>query len=183
MTSIETKSQKIINEATTRIKMPKKLYIGDPLYFEEYENDASELKRLTYVNTFRRPDWIGSLKIVEGEETYQFNGKESTLKTIDLHAYFAPNEELLKLYEEDKKYKYQKVSTLQIGVDTAKYIIGFDDQEQTIRTGADGFWGAVYEYKNKGKLEGLTFDLGLGDLYSFDEAKKKLEYLFDTKFN
>ena len=182
MSNFSNESEKVLNKAYARINMPKKLYVGDPLYFEEYENYPSELKRLTYANNFKRPDWVGSITLTETEHRCTYKGQELSYTSIGFFACFAPNEEFLETYEQNQCYKHQKNKQTEIGVDTARYILGVDNRDEVIRTGADGFWGSVCELKNGNKLEGLCVDLGLGDLHSFKEAKQLISYLFNAEF-
>ena len=51
----------VLRGVSASIPMPTKLRIGDPLYFEQYENEPKKLERLTYAKTFRRPTWLGRI--------------------------------------------------------------------------------------------------------------------------
>lgn len=175
-------SEKLLTKDYVKVNMPKKLYVGDPLYFEEFENNPAELKRLTYANTFKRPDWVGSITLTEKEYASAFEDKDFSYTSIEFFACFAPNEEFLKTYEENQCYKHQKIKQTEIGVDSARYVLGVNDREEVVKTGADGYWGGVFEIKSGNKLEGLCISLGMGDLYSVEEAKKSLNYLFEANF-
>ena len=111
-------SEKLLTKDYVKVNMPKKLYVGDPLYFEEFENNPAELKRLTYANTFKRPDWVGSITLTEKEYASAFEDKDFSYTSIEFFACFAPNEEFLKTYEENQCYKHQKIKQTEIGLTT-----------------------------------------------------------------
>ena len=62
---------KILKEQKVVISMPKAISIGDPLYFDEYQDDPKRLAQLTYERSFRRPTWKASFKLIESEESFQ----------------------------------------------------------------------------------------------------------------
>ena len=104
--------------------------------------------------------------------------------SYEMHLAFAPNEELLNLYQSGYKRTQQKVKATEIGVDSGCYLLGFNNREIKIDTASDGGFGAIYEYFLSGKLEGLYIELcvGYGDCYRFEEILENLEYVFDIQF-
>lgn len=172
---------KILSQISTGVNMPKKMYVGDPMYFDKYE--GSELKRLTYAKNFRgKSEWVGHLSIIEKEDSFEFEGKEVPFKEIEFNISLAPNEKLLSIFKEGKILHSHKEKSLDIGVDSARYVVGVDDREIEINTMGDGFWGMVVEVYQGGKLEGILINLATGEYSEFDKVKSDLEYLFDIKF-
>ncbi|MBQ8992990.1 MAG: hypothetical protein IJ085_02490 [Turicibacter sp.] len=173
----------VLRGVSASIPMPTKLRIGDPLYFEIYENEPKKLERLTYAKTFRRPTWLGRVNLMEGLVHYAtLNGEIDTMLDSCVRFYFAPTQELLDLYLDGKHYSFQKEKVIDIGVDTARYIIGYNKNETLIQTDADGFWGYVTEFSKGNKLEGVEVFLSLGENYDFESAKELLESLIECKF-
>lgn len=172
---------KILSKISAEVKMPKKMYIGDPMYFEKFE--GKKLSKLTYANNYRgKSEWFGLLSIIEKEGSFEIEGKTHTYKDIEIMISFAPNKKLLNIYDEEKCMNYQREKTTPIGVDTARYVIGIDDKEIEINTQADGFWGVVCQYFNVSKLEGIFVVLNTGEYNDLEQVKLDLEYLFDIKF-
>lgn len=173
-------SRKILAEVSTTIKMPKKIYVGDPMYFEEFDED--ELKRLTYSKSFRgKSNWVGCITITESEDSFESGGKTVTFKDSDYTICLAPNNPLLEVYKEGNILKSHRKKQLDIGVDTACYVIGIDDRELIIDTMSDGFIGDVFELYKGSKLDGIIINLS-GAEYDISDLKEKLGYLFNVKF-
>ena len=173
----------VLRGVSASIPMPTKLRIGDPIYFEKYENEPKKLERLTYAKNFRRPSWLGRVNLMEGLVHYAtLNGEIDTMLDSYVRFFFAPNQELLDLYMDDKHYSSQKKKVTDIGVDTGRYIIGYNKNETLIQTDADGFWGYVTEFSKGNKLEGVEVFLSLGENYDFESAKELLEFLIECKF-
>lgn len=172
---------KVLSEISMEVSMPKKLYVGDPLYFEEYE--GAKLKSLTYAKSFRgKSDWIGKVKLTQKEDSFEMGGEVIKYIDLEIEIYLAPNEKLLNIYADNMKFSYQKTKTVDIGVDSASYVLGVNDREIKVSTMSDGFFGTVMEFYNKSKLEGITIGLSTGEHSDFERVKSELEYLFDIKF-
>lgn len=171
---------KIIKSIEGTVKMPKKIVIGDPLYFE----DCPDRTDLIYNKGFRgKNDWLGYIILSEEEDEFEVNGEIRKFSTYVYKVIFAPDLEKLETYKSGRFFKYQRDVDTTIGVDSAQYYIQIDSNSEIIRTGADGYWGIVTEFLNKSKLEGILIDLAFpDDLFSFDDCKKTLEYLFNFKF-
>lgn len=161
------------------ISMPKTIIIGDPLYFENYP----ERTDLVYSRNFRgKKEWLGYISLKEIEEEYEIDNKTYKYTTFRFNAIFAPDKEKLELYKRGNCFKTQTYKITEIGVDTAEYLIQINNVSDTIKTQGDGYWGNVVEFYKYSKLEGISIDMTLPDYFSFEEAKKEIEYLFDFKF-
>lgn len=175
--------EKILNEVKAEVKMPSKMYIGDPMYFDHYADNKTRLNQLTYIKGFRgKSSWLGSVKLTETEESYEFGGKTHYYTSINFMICFAPNQKLLNIYEGNMKFNYQKEKSVEIGVDSATYVFGFNKNEIEVRTMSDGGFGLVTEFYNSSKLEGVMIQLNTGEHGTFEQIKKELEYLLDVKF-
>ncbi|WP_368263222.1 hypothetical protein [Clostridium disporicum] len=175
--------EKVLNVLKTEVKMPTKIYIGDPMYFEHYADNKTRLNQLTYNKGYRgKSSWVGSVKLTEVEDSFEMAGKTHYYTSVYFMICFAPNQKLLSLYEENMKFNYQKEKDVEIGVDSATYVFGFNKNEMEVRTMSDGGFGLVSEYYNDSKLEGVVIQLNTGEHGTFEDIKKELEYLLDVKF-
>ena len=156
------------------VPMFNKIVIGDPLYFEEGEG-----LQYTYAKNFRgKNDWVGDLEVVE-EVNLDFAkefGRESSY--VSVLAHFAPNEEYLETYKNGQYYKGQKTKAIEIGVDTARYLVEINDRYLEIYTGSDGLMGLITEYYRGNKLEGITISLTGTDVNEFDRFRDEMKYVF-----
>ena len=84
----------ILKEQKVVIPMPKSISIGDPMYFDDYQNDAKRLAELTYERSFRRPTWKAAFKFIESEESFQLGEKTHSYKMNSLLIACAPTEGL-----------------------------------------------------------------------------------------
>lgn len=172
--------EKVIRKSEGCINMPKKIEIGDPLYFE-----TGEGLKLTYSKSFRgKQEWACSLEVKENIVTYPADDMFPTGLTfneVNFTVYLAYNEDMLNLIKQGKIYSRQIEKATMIGVDTARYKININNDEYTIRTGGDGFVGGVYEYYTKSKLEAIVIDISIPEEsgYRYESAKELLGGLFD----
>ena len=60
---------------------------------------------------------------------------------LTLNIYFAPEDEI-ETYMENMMYQGQKVTVKNIGIDSPEYCLKIDEQEITMQTDGDGYWGA-----------------------------------------
>lgn len=173
---------KVIRTIEKNINMMNSIYIGDPLYIDEYssgEMDLNKFNSIALLKKFRNKNsWVGNIKL--SEVLVSFN--EMDIKDFYIDVILAPTEEALKIYNDGKIYKGQREKVSPIGVDTAEYVIGIEDREIKIGTGGDGKYGTVVELYNKSKLEGLIINLSTGNISEWERLKQDLEYLFKIKF-
>ena len=173
---------KVLKKAEGVISMPKKITIGDPMYFE----DGKGLE-YTYSKAFRgKSDWACAIEIADNfitcppneffKETLEYND-------VSFKIYLAYDEKMLSLLKEGKRYTRQKEKVTELGVDSASYIINVNGVEELIRTGGDGSIGYVCEYFTKSKLEGVIIEATLSDYtgYNYTSAKKLFESMFNCK--
>lgn len=176
-------NRKIIKKSANEVKFPNSITIGDPSYFEEFKG-SNRLKKLVYDKSFRgKSDWIGYVKVSEYNNKSTFHGKEFNFNTCEIDIFFAPNKELLELFKENKCYKNHREKIIEIGVDTAEYIISMGNAMSTISIGSDGFMGSVSEIYNGKKLEGILIELNAGNVISFDTLVSEVEFLFNVKLD
>ena len=172
----------ILKEQKVAITMPKAISIGDPMYFDDYQNDPKRLAELTYERNFRRPTWKAAFKFIESEESFQLGEKTHSYKMNSLLIACAPTEEQVDTYLNEEYYRGQKPKTIQIGVDTAEYSLAINDMSILVKTGGDGCVGSATEYDRGQKLEGIFIELSLSDLQSYEDWQQDIEYLFNIKF-
>lgn len=159
---------KVLQKESFDINMPKKIIIGDPVYFEQEVG-----LKFVYSKQFRgRDSWVG--KLVVKEEV------DDGFQMVNFFVAFAPNKDMLETYLEGKYYKGQKVATTEIGVDTARYLMEIDDNYIEVGTGSDGYMGVVIEFNKGSKLEGITIDLTGLDVNEFERFKDELKYVFNA---
>lgn len=161
----------VSREESFTIAMPKNLIIGDPWYFEK----CPDRKDLFYNKAFRgRGSWVG--RAIVSEVIYDY--KDMKVTGTEFTLCFAQNEEDLAVYLDGMKYTRQTEKTLEIGVDTAKYIVETNISYDTFETGSDGYMGSVAEYYTKGKLEGIYIELSAGEYAELDNVVDKIKSIF-----
>lgn len=146
------------------INPPKKLIIGDPMYFESgiAERLTCQWKRLSYVSNVKA-------EIEVFEETFD-NFKNSVVRL-----YVLPEELLNEIHRSEEKnnegfiYFPKLISgkVIELGCDTAEFIVENENDLVKIHTGADGYYGMAIKYKNKlGIQVELSFD---SDMANFED--------------
>lgn len=119
-----------------KIKCPKRIQFGDPLYYEDFKDKPERLKKLV-VDYKPKPEFKAGVLLTEMEYP-EFPGYMARTMTV----YFAP-EQYLSTYLDEKMYASQKIEQKEIGVDSARYLIDVDGRYEDIRTGGDGYWGGL----------------------------------------
>lgn len=122
---------------TYKVKSPKRLAFGDPLYFEQERGER--LKEL--VADITPPNFFAARVVIEETTVEGLPGDFGRLMTI-----YLARERTIKTYMQQMYYENQKVTERPIGVDSASYRIQIDDRKETIYTGGDGYWGSLTEY-------------------------------------
>lgn len=92
-----------------KIKNPKHIVFGDPLYFEDFK--GAELKRLTV--DYKPPKSFDAARLVLLEKPNE-KYPEYTDRTMTL--YLAPRQ-TIDIYADEKIYAFQKIDGKSIGVD------------------------------------------------------------------
>ena len=157
-----------------KIKNPKHIVFGDPLYFEDFK--GAELKRLTV--DYKTPKSFDAARLVLLEKPNE-KYPEYTDRTMTLYLALR---QAIDVYVDEKIYASQKIDGKSIGVDTARYYLSIDGRDDIIRTGADGWWGSFEEYyreNGKGRISdavGLT--VAIPDEQDFNWMKQMAGYFF-----
>lgn len=148
---------------TKRIEInpPKRLIIGDPMYLERgiAEELTCQWKRLSFQKDIKA-------EIEVFEDTFD------TFKMNVLRLYVLPEQLLDNIHSDEEKnnegivYFPKLVSgkVIELGCDTASFIVETDNNYVQIDTGADGYYGVAVKYKNKlGIQVELSFDAAMAD--------------------
>lgn len=176
--------EKIIKTKTLEMKLKKslnRLLIGDEMYFEAIENgeDAGCEKELIFNESLRLIK-NGKIKIDEIHSEEEFNGSMLDIDTIRVTIAGASSEDKVDVYLDGRWYGEKSVKVNHtLGCDTASFIIETPYGYDKFDTGADGYYGQAYKFKEYfGFMVILDLD---ADLFSFDEIENKMKYLFDCK--
>lgn len=165
-----------LREERYRIKCPKHILFGDPLYLEQYEHDQKRLRELVVDYS---PESSFAAGLILKEEPYQ---KDQAYTLLSINLDFAP-EQHLGTYMRDWMYKGQKVEEKGVGVDTACYILEVDGKCEDVLTGGDGWWGRTQEFSHtsRGKkvLDAVVVTIWMPDEETFEGMKQTAKYLFD----
>ena len=158
-----------------KIKNPKHIVFGDPLYFEDFK--GAELKRLTV--DYKPPKSFDAARLVLLEKPNE-KYPEYTDRTMTL--YLAPRQ-TIDVYADEKVYASQKIDGKSIGVDTARYYLSIDGRDDIIRTGADGWWGSFEEYyRENGKSrisDAVALTVAIPEEQDFSWMKQMAGYFFE----
>lgn len=158
-----------------KVKCPKRIVFGDPMYFEEFK--GAELKRLTV--DYKTSKFFDAARLVleeePNEELPEYMERWMTL-------YLAPHQ-TIDVYVSEKIYPHQKVADKRIGVDTARYYLNVDGRDDEIHTGGDGWWGCFEEYYReigKGRLyDAIVLNIAIPEQYDFEGMKELAGYFFE----
>lgn len=142
------------------INPPKRLIIGDPMYLERgiAEGLTCQWKRLSYATNVKA-------EIEVFEETFD------SFKYYVVRLNVLPEEFLNDIHCSEKKSDgfvyYPKLVSgkiIELGCDTAEFIVENEKDYVKIDTGADGYYGMAIKYKNKlGIQVVLNFDAAMAD--------------------
>lgn len=171
----EKPEEKILRQEEFRVDCPRRIVVGDPSYFEEFSGER--LKRLTA--NYAPPRFFEARVLLTEVEFAEFPGE----KVCGLSVYMAPKE-TIETYAEGMMYEGQEVSTKEIGVDTAQYLMIVDGQSDTIHTGGDGYWGRCEEYGrkigNKKYVDAIAVHLSMPEFDSYETVKQRMQYFFSN---
>lgn len=159
---------------TYKVKRPDRVIWGDPWYMEEYSGER--LKEL--IVDFRSPKHFDARVVLEEQPMDEF--PDMMLYTMSI--YLAPKQ-TIETYMKGLMYESQKHTVKDIGVDTAKYYIKVDGQDDTIRTGGDGYWGDYQEMfrmvAGKQKiLDAAIITIAMSEYETMDSMRDYLKYFF-----
>lgn len=158
-----------------KVKNPKRIVFGDPLYFEEFK--GAELKRLTV--DYKSPKHFDATRLVLEEEP---NEELPKYMNRSITLYLAPHQ-TIDVYTSGQIYASQKIAEKDIGVDTARYYLNIDGRDDEIQTGGDGWWGRFEEYyreNGKGRIsDAAVLTVAIPEEYSFEGMKELAGYFFE----
>jgi len=79
-------------------------------------------------------------------------------------------------------FEPQDETLKEIGVDTAQYYLKVDDNEETIHTGGDGYWGSYMELSRTINghriLDAAIISISMPEGETFNSMRERLNYLF-----
>ena len=127
-----------MRKETYKIKCPKHIVFGDPLYFEKYKGE--QLKKL--VVDYEVPAKFDMARLVLEEKPFE---KCPDMMHRTMTIFRAPHDHI-NVYLSNHKYKVQQEENKVIGVDTARYLFEVDGRYDEIKTMADGVWGNTSEF-------------------------------------
>lgn len=180
--------EKIIREEKIKVKPVKRISIYDPWYMEHIENNTCTGAEKNLVALFQKIPVANRnaqviIREVETETEMEYGGKQFKYSSIILMFMQYKNEvsgiQVAHAHRENKYIPSLLKKHIELACDTARFDIKINDQYEEIHTGADGYYGDFYHYKdNLAHIFEIEFD---ASLYSFDEIKSKAKYLFDIK--
>ena len=160
---------------TYTVKLPQNIVFGDPLYFEQFNGE--KLERL--VVDFSPPKHFEAKVVLQEIPFEEMPHVMDRTMTI----FLAPAK-TMGVYLNDMIFESQDENTRDIGVDTAQYILKIDDNEEIIRTGADGYWGSYMELSRTVNgcktLDAAIISVSMPEQESFDTMRERLNFLFSN---
>jgi hypothetical protein len=167
-------------KSVTYLKMKpfKHIRIGDPLYFENMEDDPKRYKKLV-ADVKPTCCKFGAIRIRDVEVEDEYEGMPLKYNQIVVDVFMAPTEEKLQVYLNDRYFGENSVKQhYELGCDTASYEICVDGRYDEVHTGADGYYGTLSHMKQYfGFMMTLFFD---GSLFDMEDVEKKLRYWFEV---
>lgn len=174
----------LLEQKVYEVKTPKTIIFGDPMYFEDFEDDPKRLKSLIAELKLTKNQIAQFVsRVVIKNERFEDEGFE--FDSISMNIYIAPSEHI-GTYMNDQYYKVQKETTKDIGVDSACYLLQVDDNYDEFRTGADGYWGCHTTYSRtingKKHVDAHIVSITMTEDLSMEDVEQYLKYFFkDTK--
>lgn len=170
---------KVLKEEIINTDIPKKINIGDPYYYEDESLSKYKIDKLTYNKTFRgKSDWKCQVILNETyteDEYVQFSSNS-------VNIICSADTKLIELLKKDSCYNYIEIKNKCIGIDTSEYIFKVNNNELLIQVGDDGYIATILDFYKGKELVAIKIYLEFGDILSYEECKKSLEYLFDKNF-
>lgn len=166
----------ILKEETFDVCGTTKLTVGDPMYLEAIADgtDKDCEKKLVFDGSISGAP-LGKLRIREIHCIE--NGLEWNV--VDVSVFQASQLFMLETYLSEKYYNGTIIKDIDLGCDTACFEICTKFGSDKFDTGADGYYGHLYKYKQHFGMElKLDFD---GGLYDFEEVKQRMLELFPER--
>lgn len=160
---------------TYMVNLPKKIVFGDPLYFEEFKGEKLD----SLVVDFSPPRHFEAAVVLQEAPFDEMPDITDRTMTI----FLAPAK-TMGVYLNDMVFESQDETFKEIGVDTAQYYLKVDGNEETIRTGGDGYWGSYMELSRTIKghriLDAAIISISMPEDETFDSMRERLNYLFQN---
>ena len=156
-----------------KVKPPERIVFGDPLYFEQCTEEEQERLTVDYKppNSFRA-------KVVLEETQYEEYPNE-IFRAISI--YFAPSR-TIDVYAEGKQYASQNYTSREIGVDSARYLLGIDGNYDIFSTGGDGCWGEYAELSRtvngKRYIDAVIVMVLMPEYETIESMRNRMKYFF-----
>lgn len=166
----------ILKDETFDVCGTTKLTVGDPMYLEAIADgtDKDCEKKLVFDGSISGAP-LGKLRIREIHCIE--NGLEWDV--VDVSVFQAGQLFMLETYLSEKYYNGTIIKDIDLGCDTACFEICTKFGSDKFDTGADGYYGHLYKYKQHFGMElKLDFD---GGLYDFEEVKQRMLELFPER--
>lgn len=166
-------------EKVTKVKCPKHIILGDPLYFEEYT--GRELKRL--VVDYNPPEqYMAMVKIKEKKSDIPHLEWIEPPTYCVMTLYLGPKENI-EVYARDEIYEHQQWKKKGLRAASDRYLVNVDGQEDELHTRGDGEWGyfiEIYDRDEHGKkrTQGVVINMILPEDVDFDDAGVLVKYFF-----
>ena len=158
---------------TYAVKLPKKIVFGDPLYFEEFKGKKLD----SLVVNFHPPRHFEARVVLQEVPFDEFPDAMDRTMTI----FLAPAK-TMGVYLKDMLFETQDEMIKEIGVDTAQYYLKVDENEETIHTGGDGYWGSYMELSRTINghriLDAAIISISMPENETFDSMRERLNYFF-----
>jgi len=158
---------------TYAVNLPKKLVFGDPMYFEQFKG-----KKLDSLVVDFAPPRHFEARVVLQEIPFEKLPDEMD-RTITI--YLAPAK-TMGVYLNNMIFESQDESIKEIGVDSAQYYLKVDNNEETIHTGGDGYWGSYLElsrtFNGRRILDAAIISISMPEDESMDSMRERLNFLF-----
>lgn len=161
-----------------KVKTPRHIVFGDPLYYEEYT--GKELDRL--VINYKPPQFFEAKLALRERKYKEFDGSIFFAMVL----YLGPPE-LLDVYAQDKYYKSQVIEEKEIGLDSGRYYLEIDMMGREVDLSADDHCGQLDKYvsidEGKRLVLGATLTIEMPDEYTFQDLKEMAGFYFpDMEF-
>lgn len=167
-------------EVMDDIQCPKRIIIGDPVFFDE----GTERERKYLTVDYKPPKDFG-IEVVVVEQEAEKNAQQSDGRPVcSITMTFAP-----KKYMPDSIGKYietlhaMKIKQKMIVIDSNRYLIDIDGRKEEIATNKDRAWGVygeLYCQDENGNhiTQGVIIDMTLPETINFEKAKQIAKHLF-----
>lgn len=168
--------EKILKEEIIDVRGTTKLTVGDPMYLENIANgtDRGCEKKLVFDGSISGAP-LGKLRI----RKIHCTENELEWDIIDVSVFQAGQPFMLDTYLGEQYYNGTIVKNIDLGCDTAHLEIHTKYGSDEFHTGADGYYGHLYKYK-----QGFGMDLNLSfdaEMFDYEEIKQRMLKLFPER--